>query len=264
MNPYAPASPHMRRGLRFGAQDITMVGVLGAVAIALGFIPGLGFIPAPTPAGAATTMHIPAILAGILRGPLAGALVGAIFGFASFTRATLPFFKNPVIAFGPRILIGVMAYYAFVLLSRRTSRAAAAVILGATAYTILGPGAAAFEQAFAAGRVEANWLVNAYHAVASAMTAQSWVVPVLAGAVVGAGAFALLRGENAPPAAAAVVGTLTNTVGVLGLIMLFFGWPLGTAIFIGATHGLPEALLATVIVVPVYRAVKAAGLAGGR
>jgi uncharacterized membrane protein len=206
-------------------------------------------------------MHIPVILAGILRGPVAGALVGAIFGFASFARATVPFFKDPLIAFGPRILIGVLAYYAFVMLSRRTSRAVAAIILGAAAYTILGPGAAAFEQAFAAGRLEANWLVNAYHAVASAMTAQPWIVPVLAGAAVASAAFVMLRGENAPAAAAAVVGSLTNTVGVLGLIMLLYGWPLGTAILIGATHGLPEALLATLIVVPVYRAVKAAGLA---
>jgi uncharacterized membrane protein len=235
--------------------------MLGAIALALGFIPGLGFVPAPTPAGAATTMHIPVILAAILRGPLAGALVGAIFGFASFTRATLPFFKDPLIAFGPRILIGVMAYYAFVLLSRRMSRAAAAVILGATAYTILGPGAVAFQGAFEAGRVEAGWLASAYHGVAAAMAAQPWIVPVLVGAVVAGVAFAALRGENAAPAAAAVVGSLTNTVGVLGLIMLLYGWPLGTAILIGATHGLPEALLATLIVVPVYRAVKAAGLA---
>src|SRR3989337_68234 len=99
-----------RRGFRFSTRDITITGTLGAVAVVLGLVPGIGFIPAPTPAGSATTMHIPVILAGMLEGPVVGALVGAIFGFFSFTRATIPVFKNPIIAFGPRILIGVFAF----------------------------------------------------------------------------------------------------------------------------------------------------------
>ncbi len=261
MSDAALPSPQPRKGLRLHTRDLTVVGVLGAISAVMGLVPGVGFIPAPTPAGAATTMHLPAILAGITRGPLAGALVGAVFGFFSFSRATLPFFKDPLIAFGPRILIGVLAAYAFLALSHRAARGVAAVVCGAAVYAVLGPGAVAFEKALAAGKVRPSWLVDLYHAVA-ATTASLPAVAVLAGVGVAALAYWVLRGENAPVAAAAVVGTLTNTVGVLGLIVLRFPqlMPPGAAVLVGATHGLPEALLAVVVIVPVYRALRAARL----
>lgn len=244
-----------RWGIRFTPRDITVTGVLGAVAILLGLIPGLGFIPAPTPAANATTMHIPAIIAGILEGPLVGALVGGIFGLFSFTRATTPIFANPIIAFLPRILIGVVAYFVFRLVAGRFARAFAALMIGGGIFTILGPGAQRFETAYAAGKIAPNWLINAYHWVA-ALTAPSVLVGLAAGVISGAAAYALLRGENAAPAAAAVAGTLTNTIGVLTLIVLFGFLPAGAAFVIGATHGLPEVILATLITVPVYRAVR--------
>jgi len=255
------AFPHARKVFRLQARDLTVVGALGAVSAVLGTVPGVGFIPAPTPAGAATTMHIPVILAGLTRGPLAGALVGAVFGFFSFTRATLPFFKDPLIAFGPRILIGVLSAYAFLLLSRRASRVVACLACGAAVFAVLGPGAAAFEAAFAAGKVARSWLVDVYHVVASSAVPVAWVAPA-AGILAAAAAYALLRGQDAPVAAAAVVGTLTNTVGVLTLIVLRFPemMPPGAAFLVGATHGLPEALLAVVVTVPVYRALRAARL----
>jgi len=255
-------SPQLRRGFRLQARDLTVVGALGALSAVMGLVPGIGFIPAPTPAGAATTMHLPAILAGIVRGPAAGALVGAVFGFFSFSRATLPFFKDPLIAFGPRILIGVLAAYAFAALSRRAARGVACLACGAAVYAVLGPGAIAFEAAFRAGKVQPSWLVSLYHAVASA-TAPHPLAAVLGGLGVAGLAYLLLRGEHAPVAAAAVVGTLTNTVGVLGLIVLRFPqlMPPGAAVVVGATHGLPEALLAVVVTVPVYRALRAARLA---
>lgn len=243
------------------AADLTVIGALGAVSAVLGTVPGLGFIPAPTPAGAATTMHIPVILAGITRGPAAGALVGAVFGFFSFTRATLPFFKDPLIAFGPRILIGVVSAYAFGLVARKASRVVACLACGGAVATALGPGAAAFEAALAAGRISRSWLANAYHAVASS-TAGVWWVAVVAGLLAAGVAYVLLRGEDAPVGAAAVLGTLTNTAGVLTLIVLRFPemMPPGAAFLVGATHGLPEALLAVVVTVPVYRALRAARL----
>jgi uncharacterized membrane protein len=252
---YAPRDE--RRGFRFSTRDITITGILGAVAIVLGMVPGIGFIPAPTPAGSATTMHIPVILAAMLEGPVVGGLVGAIFGFFSFTRATVAVFKNPIIAFGPRILIGVAAFAVFAVLQRRYARGVAAVALGAAVYTILGPGAARFEAAFAAGKVEATWLVSAYHSLA-AVTGPSVLLALLGGAAAGGLAWWLLAGDNAAPAAAAVAGTLTNTVGVLTLMVLFGFIPAGAAFVIGATHGLPEVVLAVLITVPVYRAVRLA------
>lgn len=260
MDPTRTSSPHPR-SFRLDARDLTVVGALGAVSAVLGTVPGLGFIPAPTPAGAATTMHIPVILAALARGPVAGALVGAVFGFFSFTRATLPFFKDPVIAFVPRILIGVLSAYAFSVLSGRASRVVAAGACGAAVFTVLGPGAAAFEAAFAAGRVRDSWLASAYHAVAAATAPLPWA-GWLAGGLAAVTVYALLRSEDAPAGAAAVVGTLTNTVGVLSLITLRFPemMPPAAAFLVGATHGLPEAVLAVVVTVPTYRALRAARL----
>ena len=65
----------------------------------------------------------------------------------------------------------------------------------------------------------------------------------------------MFAGENAASAAAAVAGTLTNTVGVLSLMVAYGFIPAGAAFVIGATHGLPEVLLAVIVTVPVVRAV---------
>lgn len=251
---YAPPAP--RRGFRLSTRDITISAALGAIAIVLGYTP-LGFIAFPTPAGAATTMHIPVIIAGVLEGPLVGAFVGGIFGFWSFVRSTTAIFKNPVIAFGPRILIGVIAFLVFAALQRRYARWVSSLVLGAGIFTILGPGAERFEAAFAAGSIKPTWLINVYHSVAAVTAPQLWLS---AGAGIAAAlvAYWLLGGENAAPAAAAVAGTLTNTIGVLTLMVVFGFIPAGAAFVIGATHGLPEVILAVLITVPVYRAVSLA------
>lgn len=249
------APPPARWGFRLTTRDIAVTGALGAVAAILGLVPGLGFIPAPTPAGSATTMHIPAIIAGILEGPVVGALVGAIFGVFSFTRDTTGIFKNPVIAFAPRILIGVIAYLVFRAVLGRFARAVAALGVGAGLFVILGPGARQFEAAYAAGKITPSWLIDAYHQVAAVTGPASWIALAvgLLGALL---TYAVLRGENAAPAAAAVAGTLTNTIGVLSLIVAYGFIPAGAAFVIGATHGLPEVILAVLITVPVYRAVR--------
>lgn len=92
-------------------RTVVVSGVLAAIQIALG-ITGLGLIPMPTGVNA-TILHIPAIVAGVMEGPIAGMAVGGIFGLFSFLRATTPLFQNPIIAFGPRLLIGVVAYFVY-------------------------------------------------------------------------------------------------------------------------------------------------------
>jgi len=251
---YAPTAS--RRGFRLSTRDISVAGILGALATALGYTP-LGFIAFPTPAGSATTMHIPVIVAGVLAGPVVGAFVGAVFGVISLLRAGTPAFSNPLIAIGPRILIGVVAALIFAALQQRYARSLSALALGAGVFTILGPGAQRFETAFAAKKIEPTWLINAYHTVAAVTSGQLWLT-LAAGVAVAVLAYWLLSGANAAPAAAAVAGTLTNTIGVLTLMVLFGFIPAGAAFVIGATHGLPEVLLAVVITVPVYRAVSAA------
>ena len=95
-------------GQVLSVRRIVITGVLAAIAILLG-ITRIGFIAVPNISGNATIMHVPAIIGGVMEGPLVGFLIGSIFGLYSYLQATSPLFKNPIIAFVPRMLIGVMA-----------------------------------------------------------------------------------------------------------------------------------------------------------
>lgn len=105
---------------RFSTHDIAVAGVFGALAIVLAFTP-LGLIPVPNPTEAATSLHLPAIIAGLLSGPLVGGMVGLVLAISSWYLYGASFMTfaggNLVLALGaafvPRILIGVLAYYAY-------------------------------------------------------------------------------------------------------------------------------------------------------
>jgi uncharacterized membrane protein len=123
---------------RFDTRQIVVAGIIGGIALFLGFT-RLGFIPVPIPLiGNATIMHIPAIIGGVLEGPIVGLLAGAIFGIFSFLQADNPIFLNPVIAVAPRLLIGVVAWAVFVGLRRLSVDLAAAVagLFGSFANTV--------------------------------------------------------------------------------------------------------------------------------
>src|ERR687890_2103418 len=78
-------------------RQIVIAGILGGIAIFLGYT-RLGFIPVPNLAGAATIMHIPAIIGGALEGPLVGLLVGLIFGVFSWLDPLAPPLANPLVS----------------------------------------------------------------------------------------------------------------------------------------------------------------------
>lgn len=121
-------------------QRIVIAGVLAAITIILGVVPGLGFIPLPNISGNATTEHIPTILGGIIGGPIVGIFSGLIFGLLSFIRATVPpFFKDPTISVLPRLFIGLTAWATFAALVRfnRTAAAAIAGFVGSATNTVL-------------------------------------------------------------------------------------------------------------------------------
>lgn len=115
---------------RWQARTLTVSGLLGALSIVLGITP-LGFIPVPTAAGHATIMHVPAILGAVLEGPMVGALTGLIFGLHSFLRAGSAIFADPLIAIGPRILIGIVTYGVY----RLTRSEALAAVFGTVTNT---------------------------------------------------------------------------------------------------------------------------------
>lgn len=120
-------------------ERLVIAGVLAAITILLGVIPGLGFIPLPNIVGNATIEHIPTILGGVLAGPIVGIFSGLVFGLTSFLRATNPFFKDPSVSILPRLFIGLVSWAVFAALARfnRDVAAALAGILGSATNTIL-------------------------------------------------------------------------------------------------------------------------------
>lgn len=168
----------------FSVRKIVISGVLAAIAILLGWT-RLGFIPVPTAAGHATIMHVPAIIGGIMEGWIVGGIVGTIFGLFSFINATVPLFKDPLVAILPRIFIGITTHFAYAGLKK----------------------------------------INEYLALVIA----------------------------------AAVGTLTNTVLVLGMATLRGYMAPGVALGVGITHGVPEIIVAVIITVAVVVAWKRIG-----
>ncbi len=103
---------------RFNVRRIAITGILSALSIALNFTP-IGFMLIPGLPVQITLMHIPVIIGAILEGPIVGAFIGMIFGLTSLYTATvtpLPIafaFLNPLVSVLPRILVGIVAYYAY-------------------------------------------------------------------------------------------------------------------------------------------------------
>lgn len=102
---------------RLNVRRMTVIGVLSAISIMMSMIPFIGYIPiGPIKA---TIMHVPVIVGAVVEGPVVGAIIGLIFGLTSLWNAitqpvTLsPLFYNPLVSVLPRILIGIVAYYAY-------------------------------------------------------------------------------------------------------------------------------------------------------
>ncbi len=114
-------------------KSLALLGVLLAIEFILTFTP-LGFIPLGFMN--ATTLHIPVIIGAIFLGPIVGGILGASFGILSVITNTMrpnvtsfvfsPFitisdtsgnFTSLIIAIIPRVLIGIVAYYIYKLVS---------------------------------------------------------------------------------------------------------------------------------------------------
>jgi uncharacterized membrane protein len=223
--------------MKFSTRQIAFAGVLGAITVALGLMPIGGFIQIPPIA--VTTMHIPTILAGVLEGPAVGGIVGGIFGAFSFWRAQSAvnpldklIFTNPLIAFVPRILIGVVSYYVFALVRGKRGEialsAGTALVLGYTGYFLT-----------------AKWGGAGQWATAMVLAGLAVVVIRAIQARYGPG-----------PALAAVAGSMTNTVLVLSLCVAFGYIPGKIAATVAVTNGVPEAAVAMILTSVVYRSMR--------
>jgi uncharacterized membrane protein len=79
------------------------------------------------------------------------------------------------------------------------------------------------------------------------------ILPRIFIGITAAGAFFALRRFHILVAlvAAATVGTLTNTLGVLGMAVIRGYMPLNVAIVVAVTHGIPEIVVASIITLAV-------------
>lgn len=230
-------------------RKLVIVGMLSSISIFLG-ITRLGFIAIP-PVNA-TILHIPVIIGAILEGPIVGALIGFVFGLFSMYQAfTAPgptsfLFWNPIIALLPRILIGVVSYYVYI-----------SMIKGAKKNIKI-----------------TSLLASAFISILLFLAVSSLSKNILLASSVSILLFLLLsfvmlkfkhknKEEALSISTAAVIGTLTNTLGVLGLAYLLYldryASTLAmsreaaslTLLGIGMTNGIPESLISAFISVPV-------------
>lgn len=215
-----------------GIRRIVISGVLGAITLLMGWT-SIGFIPVPTLAGHATVMHIPAIIGGVLEGWVVGAVLGLLFGLASFLQATIPIFKDPLVAILPRLFIGVTAYFAYVAIKRSGRYAAlgVAVVAGALVGT----------------------LVYQIMGLFSSELVATLVAIAVGGGVIAALVYVVMRypAEYLALVVAAIVGTLTNSILVLGMAVLrgYLDWAAIPPILL--VNVVPEIVIAIILVVAV-------------
>lgn len=227
-------------------RSIVISGVLIAVAAVLA-LTGIGYFPVPNATAEATVMHVPAIIGGVLEGPVVGLLVGIVFGINALMRFSgLPIFADQpawmpfVVLLLPRLLIGIGAWLAYAGL-RRLNRIGS-VILAALLGALSGYGVVYWLNNLVTPP-STNWIAIASLLTAGILTALiTWLALTWNQEVVALGA-------------AGVIGTLTNTVGVLGLAVAFGLFP--REIFLAAApQAIFESAVAAVLTIAVVAAWK--------
>ncbi len=93
-------------------------------ALTLFFTFTIGVLPGSF-ASFAVLIFVPTIITSIIYGPLAGGFLGMLAGASTFLRAILmplsvldPLFINPLVSVLPRIIVGILPYYAYKLTMR--------------------------------------------------------------------------------------------------------------------------------------------------
>lgn len=242
----------------FNVRRMAIIGVLGAISVVLGMTP-LGFIPVgPT---RATIMHIPVIIGALMEGPLVGGFVGLIFGlFSIFQAITNPtpvsfVFLNPLVSVFPRILIGIVSYYVYNTLKKLGNNKTMGLlyliwigIIGYLSYGIYGN----------IKNSESIWLILMNMGLIILTVTMAYFTHIK------------FKDKALDIIISTAIGTLTNTVGVLSMIYLLYGERFVETIGgdptiarkvifgIGVTNGLPETIIAIIIVTSVVGALKSA------
>ena len=240
----------------FNLKKMVVIALLGAISVVLGMTP-IGFIPVgPT---RATIMHIPVIIGAIMEGPVVGGFVGLIFGLFSIYQAlTTPtpvsfVFLNPLVSVLPRILIGITSYYVYNILRKigKNKTIGLLYLIWISVVTYLSYGIY-----INLVNEKSIWLTLMNIALIILTLAIAYLTQVK------------FKDKALDIIVSSAVGTLTNTLGVLSMIYLLYaekfvealGGDVTTArkiIFgIGLTNGIPETIIAIIIVTSVVGALR--------
>ncbi len=237
------------------SRKLVTAAMLGAITIVLSLTP-LGLIPLGFIS--ATTMHIPVIIGAIAEGPIVGALVGLIFGVSSLLNALLRnpspvsfVFYNPLISVFPRILIGITSYYAYRAcqnIGDKKLKNLSKILWIAISIGLI--------YLLYKNITEGKSLLNIIFVI------------ILLAVVIGLFMYSRKSKKDFPIAIGAFVGSMTNTILVLGGIYLIYaesyvktlGLPMDSArsaiLGVTITSGIPEAILSVILSTAVIKALK--------
>lgn len=237
------------------SKKLVTAAILGAITVVLSLTP-LGLIPLGLIN--ATTMHIPVIIAAIVEGPLVGALVGLIFGISSLANAIIRpnpvsfVFYNPLISIVPRILIGLTSYYAYNALKGKDEKTLKVLTKVLWTLILLGLVFLLYRNIETGASTLNIVLVVILLIITIGLLIYSRKTPTL----------------DFPVAIGAFVGSMTNTILVLGGIYVIYAEkyvkavniPLESAksaiLGVSITSGIPEAILSVILATSVVKALK--------
>lgn len=252
----------MNRKNKSKTRKLVIVAMLSGISIFLG-LTGLGFITIPPVK--ATIMHIPVIIGAILEGPVVGGLIGLVFGLFSMYQAfvapypTSFIFWNPIIAILPRILIGVLSYYVYIVTVKSCKKNIKLTsIIGGLILGILG--------FLATNEILISLTVNSN--IAYSIAGVVGIILLIFVIVIFSTIKHINKEEVLSIGVAAIIGTMVNTIGVLGLTYIIYldkyaqalhvssNVATASIISVGLINGIPESIISALITVPVVLAIK--------
>ncbi|MCM1040466.1 MAG: ECF transporter S component [Ruminococcus sp.] len=253
--------------------ELVLTALFTAIIIIMAFTP-LGYIPLVVIN--ATIIHIPVILGALFLGPKKGAFLGFVFGFTSFINNTFKavtpsafvfspvlaanvvgvsgIFKSLYICFIPRILVGVVPYFVYLLIRKllKNEQKVWQIVINLAASVILFVSLAAFLNRMLQDKMNAGTVTT---------------ISLAVGSVAGILLFLALTfvsrkkaSTNIALAYAGLTGAFTNTLFVMsGIFILYkdaYAQALGiageavfdTIMGIISFNGVVEAVVAAIIV----------------
>ncbi|MBD5547605.1 MAG: ECF transporter S component [Lachnospiraceae bacterium] len=210
--------------------ELVLTALFTAIIVIMAFTP-LGYIPLVVIN--ATVIHIPVILGALFLGPKKGAFLGFVFGLTSFINNTFKaatasafvfspvlaanmigisgVFKSMYICFVPRILVGIIPYFVYILIRNvlKSEQKIWRVVVNAVAAVIL----------FISVRAFVNNLIDGAGSLAGT------VVGLISGIVLFVVLSVVVRAKKASGIAlayAGLSGAFTNTLFVMSGIFILY------------------------------------------